>query len=150
MKFINNLVKFMYGRYGIDNLHKFCLWFYIFIVIVNIFLHSNILIYTEIIIFIIVIYRMFSKNIYRRNLENQMYLKLKKILLKPFNNIKRNFLDRKKYVYKKCHKCKTTLRLPIPYKRGFNHVICPECKNRITCFSLRQKKIEIIRNKKGK
>ena len=150
MKFINNLVKFMYGRYGIDNLYKFCLWFYIFIVIVNIFLHSNILICTEIIIFIIVIYRMFSKNIYRRNLENQMYLKFKKILLKPFNNIKRNFLDRKKYVYKKCHKCKTTLRLPIPYKRGFNHVICPECKNRITCFSLRQKKIEIIRNKKGK
>ncbi len=150
MKFINNLVKFMYGRYGIDNLHKFCLWLYIFIVIVNIFLHSNILIYIEIIIFIIVIYRMFSKNIYRRNLENQMYLKFKKILLKPFNNIKRNFLDRKKYVYKKCHKCKTTLRLPIPYKRGVNHVICPECKNRITCFSLRRKKIEIIRNKKGK
>lgn len=150
MKFINNLIKFMYGRYGIDNLHKFCLWLYIFIVIVNIFLHSNILMYTEIIIFIIVIYRMFSKNIYRRNLENQMYLKIKKILLKPFNNIKRNFLDRKKYVYKKCHKCKTTLRLPIPYKRGINHAICPECKNRITCFSLRRKKIEIIRNKKGK
>ena len=150
MKLINSLIKFMYGRYGIDELHKFCLWLYFLLFIVNIFLRNNMLSYVELLLIILMMYRMFSKNIYKRSNENLMFIKIKKVLLKPFNNIKRNFLDRKKYVYKKCHKCKTTLRLPIPYKRGFNHVICPECKNRITCFSLRQKKIEIIRKKKGK
>jgi len=150
MKLINNLIKFMYGRYGIDELHKFCLWFYLLLVVVNIFLRCNIIFYVELILLILILYRMFSKNIYKRNNENLKFIKIKDKVLKPFNNIKRNFLDRKKYVYRKCHKCKTTLRLPLPYKRGINHVSCPVCKNRITCFSLRRKKIEIIRKKKGK
>ncbi len=61
--------------------------------------------------------------------------------------IKRNILD-KDHIYKKCPKCKTTLKLPIPYERGIKHTNCPKCKKRLTLFVLKKQKIEIIKNKK--
>ena len=38
MKFINKLQKFMYGRYGIDELYKFLFYFYILLLILNLFI----------------------------------------------------------------------------------------------------------------
>lgn len=148
MSFINKIAKFMYGRYGIDDLYKFYAKVFFCLVLINLIFHNTILFYVELFIFVIMVYRVLSKNIYKRNSENQKFLKIKKIFLKPFKNIKRNYVDRHKYVYKKCHRCKTTLRLPLPSKRGINHVKCPECKKRLTLFSLRKEKIEIIRTKR--
>lgn len=148
MKFINRVVRFMYGRYGIDDLYKFLFKLFFCLILVNLIFHNTILFYIELFLFVIAIYRVLSKNIYRRRKENDMFLNIKKKLLKPFSNLKRNYRDRKTYVYKKCRYCKTTLRLPLPSKRGINHVKCPECKKRLTLFSLRKEKIEIIRTKR--
>ena len=45
---------------------------------------------------------------------------------KASDYIKRNMND-KDHIYKKCSKCKTTLKLPIPYERGIKHTKCPKC-----------------------
>lgn len=148
MKFINRVVRFMYGRYGVDDLYKFLFKLFFCLALVNLIFHNTILFYIELFLFVISIYRVLSKNIYRRRKENDRFLNIKKKLLKPFSNLKRNYRDRKTYVYKKCRYCKTTLRLPLPSKRGINHVKCPECKKRLTLFSLRKEKIEIIRTKR--
>lgn len=145
MNFINKIARFMNGRYGIDDLYKFFFKIFFCLVLINLFFHNQILFYIELLIFVIMIYRVLSKNVYQRRKENTKFLYIKNQLLKPFSNIKRNYRDRKQYVYKKCHHCKTTLRLPLPSKRGIHHVKCPECKKRLTLFSLRKEKVEIIR-----
>lgn len=150
MKFINKIQRFMIGRYGPDELYNFLLKLYIFLFIIDLFFNSIILTTIELLVVIIMFYRFLSKNTYTRRKENQTYLKLKKQVLKPFKNLKRNFNDREFYVYKKCKKCKTTLKLPLPPKRGIQHVKCPKCKNKIKFFCLRQEKIEVIKPKKNK
>ena len=69
-------------------------------------------------------------------------------VLKQFRNIKRNYKDRDYYVYKNCNKCKTTLKLPLPKKKGIQHVKCPKCNNKLKFICLRCEKVEVIKNKK--
>lgn len=147
MNFINKLRKYMIGRYGIDDLYKFLFRLYLFLFIIDIFINYKVLTIIELIVVIIMFYRVLSKNIYTRQKENRYYLKLKKEVLKPFNNIKRNIKDKDYYVYKKCYKCKTTLKLPLPKKRGIQHAKCPKCKNKLKFLCLRQEKVEVIKKK---
>lgn len=134
----------------IDDLNKLLIIILLFLIIITIFIRNFYLDVMKILLLIIIIFRITSKDKSKRYKENQTYIKLKKKLLKPFSNISRNFKDRKEYVYKKCSKCKTTLKLPLPTKRGINHAKCPNCNNRVTIFSLRKKapekiKVEVIK-----
>lgn len=146
MKILNNLYKFMNNRYGIDELYKFFLKILFVLVIINLFIKNNIISIIEIILIFIMFYRFLSKNITRRNKENKFFLKIKKCLLKPFDNIKRNILD-KNHVYKKCFKCKTILKLPLPNKIGFKVAKCPKCANRVKFFTFKYQHIEVIKKK---
>ena len=149
MKFLNKLQQFMYGRYGFDDLGKFLFKIYFILLIINILVKSYVLTIIEFIIVVIVLYRFISKDIYKRSNENVKFRKIKKKLLKPFLNIKRNFKD-KDHVYKKCHYCKTTLKLPLPNKRGIKKVKCTNCKKRNKFLILKKVKVELIRDKKAK
>lgn len=146
MKYIYKFQKFMNNRYGIDELYKFMICLYFILIIINLFIRTKILSVIELLIFLIIIYRFLSKNKQRRSKENTFYLKIKSIITKPIKILKRNYKDRKDYVYKKCHKCKTTLRLPLPYSRGIKHTKCPKCGKRLSLIVLRREKIEIIKN----
>ena len=145
MKWINKIKKFMQGRYGIDELSNLLFYLYTITIILDIFLQSIWLSLSEILLLIIILYRLFSKNVYQRNKENRQYLKIKRELIKPFNIIIKNINDNS-HIYKKCPKCKTILKLPIPYKRGLKHTKCPICQHRFTFLVLKQEKIEIIKN----
>lgn len=146
MNFIAKIQRFMYGRYGPDELYKFLFKIYFLSFIIDLFINSKILIACEFIIVFLMFFRFFSKNIYKRSRENSIYLKYKSIFLKPIESLKRNYKDRNYYKYKKCRNCKTTLRLPLPNSRGIKHAKCPNCKKRITLFCFRKQKIEIIRD----
>lgn len=137
----------------IDSLNKFLLIILLILVILTIFIRSFILDILKFIFLIIIIFRIVSKNKYQRAKENNQFIKIKKTLLKPFTNLIRNFKHRKTFIYKKCLKCKTILKLPLPNKRGINHAKCPNCSNRVTLFTLRKKtadkiKVEVIKKKK--
>lgn len=147
MKYIDKFRRFMDGRYGIDELYQFLLKFYMFLLILNLFLRSRAITIIELIVIVVMFYRLFSKNFKLRRKENAWYLKIKNLFSKPFINLKRNIND-KEHVYKKCRKCKTVLKLPLPRKRGFKKAKCPHCGKQVRIFTLRQEKIEIIRDKK--
>lgn len=139
--------KFMYGRYGLDELYKFEFILYIITLFIGIFFKSKVLSIVQLLLIISILYRPMSKKIYKRSNENQKFLKLKNAISRPFLNIKRNIQD-KDHIYKKCHKCKTTLKLPLPSKKGIKHAKCPHCGKRITLLALKYQKIEIIKNNK--
>ena len=84
MKWIYKFQKFMYGRYGLDELYKFLFYLYIILLILNIFIKSSILTYVELFIVVVMFYRFFSKNIKMRKKENALYLKCKKNIIKQF------------------------------------------------------------------
>lgn len=137
----------------IDELNRFLIIIDIILIIVSIFIKAFLLDLFKFIFLGLIIFRIASKNKIQRQKENKIYLKIVSTLTKPFKNIVRNFKDRKTHVYKKCSKCKTTLKLPLPNKRGINHAKCPECDNRVTLFTLRKKqeekiKVEVIKKKK--
>ena len=149
MKFIQKLQNFMYGRYGLDDLGNFLFKVYLILFILNLFLKLYVLTIIEFILVVVILYRFISKDIYKRSRENVLFRKIKKKLFKPFSNIKRNIND-KDHVYKKCHYCKTTLKLPLPNKRGIKKVKCTNCKKRNKFLILKKMKIELIKNKKKK
>lgn len=146
MNFIYRIAKFMYGRYGIDDLSKFIFKVIFVLLLFNILFRTYILLLIQLFLLVIVVCRMLSRKIYIRNKENNMYLKVKKLLKKPFGNIIRNHNDRD-HIYKKCRKCKKVLKLHLPDKRGIKHAKCPNCNKRITFITFRKQKIEIISNK---
>ena len=137
----------------IDELNRLLIIIDIILIIVSLFIKTFLLDLFKFIILGIIIFRIVSKNKIQRSKENRLYLKIINTITKPFKNIIRNFKDRKTHVYKRCSKCKTTLKLPLPNTRGINHAKCPECSNRVTLFTLRKKqpekiKVEVIKKKK--
>ena len=146
-KFINSLYKFMYGRYGVDELYKLGVVLWIILSIINIFINSRIITIIELLLIVIIIYRSLSKNIVKRKYENQVYLKLKKELKNKVNLIKRKWQDRNTHIYKKCPKCKTVLRLPL--KKGRHTCKCPTCNNKfeVKCRRGEKVRVEVIKNK---
>lgn len=124
----NKFLKFMYGRYGKDELNIFLLYFLIGIVIVNlmtIFMMFRIDLILNLLYLIIVaifIFRFTSKNFEKRRNENRKFLKYKSKVV--------NFFTGKKdyYKYFKCPSCKQEVR--IPRDKGKILITCPKCGNK--------------------
>ncbi|MBQ7374902.1 MAG: hypothetical protein IJW61_02895 [Clostridia bacterium] len=133
------LASFMYGRNGIDQLYHFLFWTIVALSFLNIFLKEWVLTVIELLILIYALFRVFSRNVYRRQKENQVYLVCLGKIRSFFGGIKRKFSskmalennkwrDRKTHVYKRCPKCKNILRLP--KVKGKHTAACPCCGNR--------------------
>lgn len=133
MKFFEYYNKFMKNRYGIDELNKFFIKFYLIIIFLNIFIKFKVLSYLELIIAIIFVFRCLSKNKFDRSKENRIFLDIKN------NKFRFNISNKKCYIYKKCKKCKKKLRLPLPKSIGIKTVKCPNCKNEMKVFVLKKK-----------
>lgn len=126
--FKQKLMKFMSGRYGMDQLYYAMLLLALGIMMVNMKVDNLILMVLSNGIILLMILRSFSRNISKRAGENGKFLKI-------WNPVKRNvriFIRRIKeirvYRYRKCPNCKKTLQLPI--KRGKNTVKCPKCQEK--------------------
>ncbi len=126
--FRERLARFMAYRYGIDRLYYVLITVCFVLVILNLFFKSYIISSIESLIFFYAIYRIFSKNIYKRQKENE---KLNQIIdaIKKFINLQKcKYRDRKTHVYRKCPSCRNNLRLP--KEKGKHTVSCPCCKHR--------------------
>lgn len=143
----NLLNNILYGRNGIDELSLFTIWVYIVISLINLFTNSFIGDFSALLLVALILFRMLSKNFTARQKENNVFKKITNFIFKPFENLKRNIKD-KEHVYKKCSKCKTVLKLPLPSKKGFQKAKCPKCKKSLTLFTFKQEKIELVTNRK--
>lgn len=128
-RFGNAVRKFMYGRYGSDQLNIALLVAAIAISFTNSILSlifRNSFVYNRIlnpILYLLMlallgfgIFRMLSRNIYARQKENRKFRQLWACLT-----------DRKNR-YFRCPRCKQTVR--VPRKRGKINITCPKCGER--------------------
>ncbi len=124
-KFKEKLISFMYGRYGADQLYYAMLILSLVIMFVNTIIRLFVLDILVWIILILMIYRTFSRNIYKRQLENQKFLKLWKPIKSKFSLFFVRVKEIRTNRYRKCPHCKAMLRLP--RKTGNHAVNCPRC-----------------------
>lgn len=120
-------VRFMYGRYGIDKLNTAILIFIFTLQVIQILIRNSLLNAIVFILFMGLFYRVFSKNIYARQKENQKFMEYSHSVASKWNLLMRRVKEIRTHRYRTCSECNTILRLPI--KRGHNKTRCPKCKN---------------------
>lgn len=126
--FRERIQQFMMGRYGIDRLYYMLLAICFILIVINLFANSLVISLIESLIFAYALFRVMSRNIYKRQQENE---KLNQIIdaIKKFTNLQKcKYRDRKTHVYRKCPSCRNNLRLP--KEKGKHTVSCPCCKHR--------------------
>ena len=117
------IAQFMIGRNGFDSFCQGLLIASLPLIVIDIFLPGRLLSRLATIIIIYAYYRAFSKNITRRQAENQWFINEVALPLGAY--LKR---DRKNYVYFKCPTCRQVLRAP--KGRGRIRVTCSRCTSK--------------------
>ncbi len=128
------LIRFFAGRYGSDT-------FGFALIIVSLVMNiassftASVLGTVSVIFWILsnvllcyAIFRMFSRNIYARRRENEMFVGFTKPLKKWLKLQKNKLRDRNTHKYFACPSCKNNLR--VPKGRGEITVTCPVCKTK--------------------
>ena len=120
-------IRFMAGRYGADQLSRFLSFVALVLIVVNLFVRSNVLWILGLAALVLTYVRMFSKNFERRRKENEAYLRWKNKLTGGV----RDWTDRRKqskdYVFFRCPGCHAMLR--VPRGKGKIRVTCRKCGN---------------------
>lgn len=130
--FREKLIRFMYGRYGTDQLNTALLVIYFLLLLINLFTPNLIL---PIFMWAILVYSLFrslSRNIYARQKENLFFLKLWNPVKSGIALNLRRLTEFRTNRFRRCKNCRIILRLP--RRTGKHTVRCPRCKHR---FSVR-------------
>ena len=129
--FREKIYRFMQGRYGFDQFSRFLMTAGLVMAILCMFLRFlpthipyYICSFLNTFFYVFTVFRMLSRNISKRTLENEKYLSLRNKVMPFFDEWTKNLRD-KNYVYKKCPKCSAKLRLK--RIKGKHITKCPKC-----------------------
>ena len=131
MSFLRKLqyafARMMQGRNGIDNLGYTALWAGLIISLVDTLIGLGILGLLGTALYIYAIFRMFSRNVEKRQEENRRYVLFTIYWQKEVKLFFLRLKGTKEYKYFRCPSCKNRLRL----RRGCGekHITCPVCKH---------------------
>ena len=119
------LQRFMAGRRGADELSMALLIAGVVLSMLSSIFRLGILYYISLAIYIFALFRMFSRNLAKRQEENAAFLKLWRGSTSSVRQLFNRVKNTKKYKYFKCPECKSRLRLP----RGVGEVTvtCGKC-----------------------
>ena len=144
MRFRDRFARFMYGRYGFDELGRFLMYFTLLLMIFSTVFAWKAPFYICLVCFILCYFRIFSKNVYKRGYENDKFLCAKGKILEAFrrafgkksksadgysshcNCYKGKIYDAEYKVFK-CPECKQKLR--VPRGKGRIQITCKRCGN---------------------
>ena len=120
------LARFMQGRHGADNLGMFTLLTGLVISLLASFLRIPLLSYLGLALYVVTLFRMFSRNQEKRAAENRKYIELTSGWKTKTSQFVKRMKNRKDYKYFKCPNCKVLLRL----KRGCGEkeITCVRCQ----------------------
>ena len=124
----SKLATFFRGRYGIDSFGYFLFIVYAVLCIINAFFGFISVQIITLLLAVYSIWRMMSRNFWKRSRENQKFLSIKKTVQTEVKLLS----DRVKYIktarFRKCKRCRAIIKLP--NKRGKHTVKCPKCGER--------------------
>lgn len=124
--FKDKIARFMYGRYGMDQLSRLISYICIVFLVITIFFRNDIMYFLALGGLIYTYYRAFSRNISKRHAENEAYLKLHYKVIGKFNNMKLRAKDNKTHRIFKCPSCGQKIR--VPRGKGKISIKCPKCR----------------------
>lgn len=125
MTFRERFMRFMSGRNGMDRFGQALFVLYIVLFVINLIFGSWILSLIIDIIIVYSIYRMLSRNCYKRQRENAWYCEQENKVRAFIRIRKRMWNDRHTHVYRQCPCCKKMVRLP--KIKGKHIATCPSC-----------------------
>ncbi len=118
------IYQFMQGRRGIDQYGRFLLVVAVVFLVLSMFTYEWLFYYVGLLIFFYGYYRILSRNLYKREQENNWYLAMKFKLTKGKSFQQRQY-ERRYYAYFKCPGCGQKMRAP--KGKGTIKVRCHNC-----------------------
>ena len=125
-----SFARFMVGRYGSDELNRFLSVLILVLIVVNLFVRTNLLFFLELALLIWIYFRMFSKNTGQRFKENQWYLNLRFQVTEGWKKWPVRIKEMRQYKIFKCPNCGQKLR--IPRGHGKISIHCRKCGHDFT------------------
>lgn len=123
MNFRDKMNNFFRGRYGYDDLNKFLLVLYIILVIIYLFTRFYLFNFFSFIIAVMLLFRIFSKNIEKRNAENRKFMDIITPIRVWFGNIRNSSKSSSKvFICSNCHQ-----KVRVPKGKGKIEITCPKC-----------------------
>ena len=126
-KFKDGVRNFMIGRNGADQLSMAMLIAGIVLSLLTAITKLGIFNLLGLIVLVLTIFRMFSRNLEKRRAENQKFVNFRANFGTNAKQLTNRLKNMKKYKYFKCPQCGARLRLP--RKVGEVTVTCGKCKN---------------------
>ena len=129
-RFANSVARFMYGRNGMDQLNLLLVVCVLVLYLVSGLLAgtqeilAGILYWVALLLWLLVIFRMFSKNLYKRRSENAKFAGWMWKFKSARSGAKARHAD-KDHKYFTCKQCKTICRVPVG--KGNIIITCPKC-----------------------
>jgi Zn finger protein HypA/HybF involved in hydrogenase expression len=125
---MNGIKKLMVGRYGSDQLSVFMLAASILLTLIGRIASLSWIIALSYVPLAIVVYRMFSKDIEKRRLENYKFAIILSPVYSKMHKFKNRLANSKTHKYFKCPDCNAQLRAP----KGKSRIIvtCPKCSSK--------------------
>ena len=127
------MARFMYGCNGVDQLNIAMLWVSIGAdLLATILMRQRnglayvglALYYGSVVLWVLVLFRMFSRNLYKRQAENQKWLQARSRRRGAASAAKARRADTE-HKYFTCKRCKTICRVPVG--KGKVIITCPKC-----------------------
>jgi len=120
--------RFMYGRYGMDELSKFLTYVGLILLVLSVFLGQTVRTVALVLAILTIgatYYRTFSKSYEKRRAENAKYLNWKNPIREHLRLRRDMWKQRKEFKFFKCPSCKAILR--VPKGKGKVRVVCKKC-----------------------
>jgi len=124
------VARFMYGRNGLDKLGIASMWLGIALELVSAVLSrhyvtaGNLMYSLSLVVWAVILFRMFSKNLEKRRAENQRWAAFWTRLKGSSNGAVARHAD-KEHKYFTCTRCKAICRVPVG--QGNIIITCPRC-----------------------
>lgn len=119
------LQQFMIGRYGVDQLTRFLNGCVVLLLVVNLFVRTQIFYSLAVALLILTYYRMFSRNISARFKENERYLGFRFRATECLKKWRFRADQARRFHIYKCPGCGQKIR--IPRGKGRISIHCPKC-----------------------
>lgn len=124
--FKDKMARFMYGRYGMDQLSRNLSLICLVLLLVTMFVRNNVIYMIALVGIVYTYFRVFSRNISRRSEENEKYLKFHYKVVGKLNKIKFRITDSKTHRIFRCPSCSQKIR--VPRGKGKISIKCPKCR----------------------